>query len=159
MHKVPGVRYARTAERLGVDAVCVVGHEAGGDPGMDEVGTLVMVPAAADAVELPLVAGGGFGDGRGLVAALALGADAVLMGTRFMATQECRGQAAFKEWMVHAAETDTVYCMKSINNPSRLAKNAASRRSWRWKAGARRSEDVAGDLAAGAGSGRYGPHG
>jgi NAD(P)H-dependent flavin oxidoreductase YrpB (nitropropane dioxygenase family) len=124
MHKVPGVRYAMTAERLGVDAVCVVGHEAGGHPGMDEVTTLVMVPAAADAIKLPLVAGGGFADGRGLAAALALGADAVLMGTRFMATKECRGQAAFKEWMVHAAETETVYCMKSIMNPSRLAKNS-----------------------------------
>jgi len=124
MHKVPGVRYAMTAERLGVDAICVVGHEAGGHPGMDEVTTLVMVPAAADAVKLPLVAGGGFADGRGLVAALALGADAVLMGTRFMATKECRGQDAFKDWMVHAAETDTVYCMKSIMNPSRLVKNS-----------------------------------
>jgi NADH:quinone reductase (non-electrogenic) len=124
MHKVPGVRYAMTAERLGVDAICVVGHEAGGHPGMDEVTTLVMVPAAADAVKLPLVAAGGFADGRGLVAALALGADAVLMGTRFMATKECRGQDAFKDWMVHAAETDTVYCMKSIMNPSRLVKNS-----------------------------------
>ena len=123
MHKVPGVRYAMTAERLGVDAICVVGHEAGGHPGMDEVTSLVMVPAAADAVKLPLVAGGGFADGRGLVAALALGADGVLMGTRFMATKECRGQDAFKDWMVHAAETETVYCMKSIMNPSRLAKN------------------------------------
>ncbi len=126
MHKVPGVRYAQTAERLGVDAICTVGHEAGGHPGMDEVTSLVMVPAAADAVKTPLVAGGGFGDGRGLVAALALGADGVLMGTRFMATQECRGALAFKEWMVHAAETETVYCMKSIMNPSRLAKNAFS---------------------------------
>jgi nitronate monooxygenase len=124
MHKVPGVKYALTAERLGVDAICVVGHEAGGHPGMDEVTSLVMVPAAADAVKLPLVAAGGFADGRGLVAALALGADGVLMGTRFMATQECRGQAAFKDWMVHAAETETVYCMKSIMNPSRLVKNS-----------------------------------
>jgi nitronate monooxygenase len=124
MHKVPGVRYAQTAERLGVDAICVVGHEAGGHPGMDEVTSIVLVPAAADAVKLPLVAGGGFADGRGLMAALALGADAVLMGTRFMATKECRGQAAFKDWMVHAAETETVYCMKSIMNPSRLAKNS-----------------------------------
>jgi len=124
MHKVPGVRYAMTAERLGVDAICVVGHEAGGHPGMDEVTTLVMVPAAADAVKLPLVAGGGFADGRGLVAALALGADAILMGTRFMATKECRGLDAFKDWMVHAAETETVYCMKSIMNPSRLVKNS-----------------------------------
>jgi len=124
MHKVPGVRYAASAERLGVDAICVVGHECGGHPGMDEVTTLVMVPAAADVIKLPLVAGGGFADGRGLVAALALGADGVLMGTRFMATKEGRGQDAFKEWMVHASETDTVYCMKSIMNPSRLAKNS-----------------------------------
>lgn len=123
MHKVPGVRFARTAERLGCDAVCVVGHECGGHPGMDEVTTLVMVPAAADAVKVPVVAGGGFADGRGLVAALALGAEAILMGTRFMATQECRGHPAWKEYMVRAAETDTLYLMKSINNPSRLAKN------------------------------------
>jgi nitronate monooxygenase len=124
MHKVPGVRYARTAERVGCDAVCVVGHECGGHPGMDEVTTLVMVPAAVDAVGIPVVAGGGFADGHGLMAALALGAEAVLMGTRFMATQECRGHPAWKEYLVKAAETDTVYVMKSINNPSRLAKNA-----------------------------------
>ncbi len=128
MHKVPGVRYAMTAERLGVDAVCVVGHEAGGHPGMDEVTTLVMVPAAADAIKLPLVAGGGFADGRGLVAALALGADGVLMGTRFMATQECRGHPAFKDWMTHAAETETAYLMKSIMNPSRLVKNTVAQK-------------------------------
>jgi nitronate monooxygenase len=123
MHKVPGVRFARTAERLGCDAICVVGHECGGHPGMDEVTTLVMVPAAVDAVKAPIVAGGGFADGRGLVAALALGAEAILMGTRFMATQECRGHPAWKEYLVQAAETDTMYLMKSINNPSRLARN------------------------------------
>ncbi|MGB6836525.1 MAG: nitronate monooxygenase [Dehalococcoidia bacterium] len=124
MHKVPGVRYARTAERTGCDAVCVVGFECGGHPGMDEVTTLVMVPLAADAVSIPLVAAGGFADGRGLAAALALGADAVLMGTRFMATQECRGHPAWKEYMVKASEADTAYIMRSIGNPSRVVKNA-----------------------------------
>lgn len=124
LHKVPGVRYARTAERIGCDAVCVVGFECGGHPGMDEVTTLVMVPLAADAVSIPLVAGGGFADGRGLAAALALGADAVLMGTRFMATQECRGHPAWKEYMVKASEADTAYVMRSIGNPSRVVKNA-----------------------------------
>jgi nitronate monooxygenase len=126
MHKVPGVKYARTVERLNCDAVCVVGHECGGHPGMDEVSTLVMVPAAVDAVDIPVVAAGGFADGRGLVAALALGADAVLMGTRFMATKECRGHPAWKEWMVSASETDTAYVMKSIKNPSRVIKNAVA---------------------------------
>jgi nitronate monooxygenase len=126
MHKVPGVRYARTVERVGCDAVCVVGHECGGHPGMDEVTSLVMVPATVDAVDLPVVAAGGFADGRGLVAALALGADAVLMGTRFMATKECRGHPAWKEWIVNASETDTAYIMKSIRNPTRVAKNAVA---------------------------------
>jgi len=126
MHKVAGVRYARTVERVGCDAVCVVGHECGGHPGMDEVTTLIMVPATVDAVSIPVVAAGGFADGRGLVAALALGADAVLMGTRFMATKECRGHPGWKEWLVNAAETDTAYLMKSIKNPSRVVKNAVS---------------------------------
>ena len=126
MHKVAGARYARTAERLGCDAVCVVGYECGGQPGMDEVTSLVMVPATVDAVSIPVVAAGGFADGRGLVAALALGAEAVLMGTRFMATKECRGHPAWKEWMVNAVETDTAYILKSINNPSRVAKNAVA---------------------------------
>jgi NAD(P)H-dependent flavin oxidoreductase YrpB (nitropropane dioxygenase family) len=126
MHKVPGARYARTVERLGCDAVCVVGHECGGHPGMDEVTTLVMVPATVDAVSIPVVAAGGFADGRGLVAALALGADGVLMGTRFMATKECRGHPGWKEWLVNATEADTTYIMKSIKNPSRVVKNVVA---------------------------------
>jgi nitronate monooxygenase len=126
LHKVPGVRYAKTAERIGCDAVCVVGFECGGHPGMDQVTTLVMVPAAADAVSIPLVAAGGFADGRGLAAALALGADAVLMGTRFMATKECLGHPKWKEFMVNATEADTAYVMQSVGNPSRVVKSATS---------------------------------
>jgi nitronate monooxygenase len=126
MHKVPGVRYARTAERLGCDAVCALGHEGAGYPGMDEVTTLIMVPATVDTVSIPVVAGGGFADGRGLVAALALGAEGILMGTRFMATKECRGHPAWKEWLVNATEADTAYVMKSINNPRRVIKNAVA---------------------------------
>jgi NADH:quinone reductase (non-electrogenic) len=126
MHKVAGVRFARTTERLGCDAVCVVGFECGGHPGLDEVTTLVMVPLTVDAVQIPVVAGGGFADGRGLVAALALGADAVLMGTRFMATQECRGHPAWKEYLVNASEADTVLAMRSLGFPARLIKNAVS---------------------------------
>ncbi len=123
LHKVAGARYARTAERVGCDAVCVVGFECGGHPGMDQVTTLVMAPLTADAINIPLVAGGGFADGRGLAAALSLGADAVLMGTRFMATQECLGHPAWKEYLVNASEADTAYVMRTIGNPSRVAKN------------------------------------
>lgn len=124
MHKVPGVRYARTAERVGCDAVCIVGYECGGHPGLEMVTSLVLVPACVDAVDIPVVAAGGFADGRGLAAALSLGADAVLMGTRFMATQECRGHPAWKEYMVKATEADTAYVMSSVGNPIRVAKNA-----------------------------------
>ena len=124
LHKVAGVRYARTAERLGCDAVCVVVYECGGHPGLDQVTSLVLVPLTVDAVKIPVVAGGGFADGRGLAAALALGADAVLMGTRFMATQECRGHPAWKEYLVKASEADTAYIMRSVGNPSRVARNA-----------------------------------
>jgi NAD(P)H-dependent flavin oxidoreductase YrpB (nitropropane dioxygenase family) len=123
LHKVAGARFARTVERLGCDAVAVVGFECGGHPGLDTVTTLVMVPLAVDAVKIPVVAAGGFADGRGLVAALALGADAVLMGTRFMATKECRGHEGWKQHLVAAGEGDTNYVMRTLGNPSRVAKN------------------------------------
>ena len=128
MHKVAGVRFARTTERLGCDAVCVVGYECGGQPGLDQVTSLVMVPLAVDAVQIPVVAGGGFADGRGLVTALALGAEAVLMGTRFMATKECHGHPAWKEYLVNASETDTVMALRSVGFPARLIKNAVSQK-------------------------------
>jgi nitronate monooxygenase len=126
MHKVAGPRYARTAERLGCDAVCIVGYECGGHPGLDMVTSLILVPLCADAVNIPVVAGGGFADGRGLAAALALGADAVLMGTRFMATQECRGHPAWKQYLLDASETDTVVGMRTLGFPARLIKSAVS---------------------------------
>jgi NAD(P)H-dependent flavin oxidoreductase YrpB (nitropropane dioxygenase family) len=123
MHKVAGPRYARTAERVGCDAVCIVGYECGGHPGLDMVTSLILVPLCVDTVNIPVVAGGGFADGRGLAAALALGADAVLMGTRFMATQECRAHPAWKEYLVKATEADTAYVMRSVGNALRVAKN------------------------------------
>lgn len=91
MHRMVGFHYVRTAERLGCDAVRVVEFEGGGHPGLDQVTTLVLVPATASAVAGTSGAADGFAGGRGLMAALALGADAVLLGTRFAATQECRG--------------------------------------------------------------------
>ena len=84
MHKVASVKAVKTAERIGVDAVTIVGFEEGGNPGMDDVTSLVLIPIAVDAVKIPVIAGGGIGDARGFIAALALGAEGVLMGTRFM---------------------------------------------------------------------------
>ena len=123
IHKVPGASYVRTAERVGCDAVSVVGNETGGHPGMSEVGTLVMLRRAMENVNIPVVAGGGFVDGAGLLAALSLGADGIIMGTRFLATQECPTHPAVKNWMVNASEDDTVIIQKSIKSPMRVARN------------------------------------
>ena len=128
IHKVPAVRFARKAAAVGADAVTIVGFECAGHPGMDDVTTMVLIPRAVESVDIPVIAGGGIVDARGLVAALALGASGVVMGTRFMATQECIAHPAFKEWMVNAQETDTMVIERSIRNPARVTKNTAAAR-------------------------------
>ncbi len=127
IHKAPGgVRFAQTAEEVGCDAVAIIGAECGGHPGPDDTGSLVLVPATVAALKIPVIAGGGFADAAGLVTALALGADGVLMGTRFMATQECPAHPKFKQWLVESTETDTLVTQRSIRAPSRNLKNAAA---------------------------------
>jgi nitronate monooxygenase len=126
IHKVPAVRFAKKAESIGADAVTVVGFECGGHPGMDDVPSLIVLPKAAQALSIPVIAAGGFCDGRSLVAALALGAEAVLMGTRFMATKESPMHDNFKQWMVGAQETDTLMVERSIRNAARIMKNDAA---------------------------------
>jgi len=128
IHKVPGAQYARTAERVGCDAVAVVGNETGGHPGMSDVGTLVLVRRAVETVSIPVIAGGGFADGQGLAAALALGAEGIIMGTRFLATRECPAHPAVKQWMLQATEDDTVIIQLSIKSPMRVARNAMALR-------------------------------
>ncbi|WP_082232810.1 NAD(P)H-dependent flavin oxidoreductase [Halobacillus massiliensis] len=127
LHKVPGVKYAVSAEKLGVDAVIIVGNETGGHPGMSDVGSLVMLPRVADSVNIPIIAGGGFSDGRGLVSAMALGAEGILMGTRFMATKEAPVHDNVKNWMVAADETNTIVVQRNIGSPSRVALNEVSK--------------------------------
>lgn len=117
-------RQAIKAESLGADAIMVVGNEGGGHLGRDEVGGLVLIPAVVDAVQIPVVASGGFSDGRGLMAALALGAAGVEMGTRFIATQECvHAHQAYKDAIVNADETDTVIIKKTLGAPARALHN------------------------------------
>lgn len=125
-HKVPAVRFARKAEAIGADAVIVVGFECGGHPGMDDVSSLIVLPKAAQELAIPVIAAGGFCDGRSLAAALALGAEAILMGTRFMATHESPMHDNFKQWMVAARETDTMVVERSIRNAARIMKNDAA---------------------------------
>lgn len=122
LHKVARVRDALTAQRLGVDAVTVVGYEAGGHPGMEDVTSLVRTQRAVALLRIPVIASGGFVDGRGLVAALALGAEGVTMGTRFMASRECLLHPGIKKLLLQTGEAGTVILERSINNAARVIK-------------------------------------
>lgn len=126
IHKCARTRDAVKVDGQGVDMVSIVGTECGGHPSMEEVTTLILIPAALDKISKPLIAGGGFADGKGLMAALALGAAGVNMGTRFMATQECPIHPDFKEKLIETPETDTLLVMKSLMNPSRVLKTPGS---------------------------------
>ncbi len=126
IHKCAGVRYAKTAASLGADMITVVGYENGGATGTLDIGTFVMTPSVVDAIDVPVIAGGGITDGRGIAAALALGAEGVIMGTRMMATKECPLHDNLKQAFVQAAETDTHLVMRSIRNTHRVWKNQAA---------------------------------
>lgn len=127
IHKCTSVRHALSAQRAGVDAVSLDGFECAGHPGEDDVPGLVLLPAAADVLEVPVVASGGFADGRGLVAALALGADAVTMGTRFMCTVESPIHDDVKRAIVDSDERATELIFRELNNTARVSSNEVSR--------------------------------
>lgn len=126
IHKCAGVRYAIKGASLGADIVTVVGYENGGATGTLDIGTLVMTPSVVDALDIPVIAGGGVSDGRGIAAILALGAEGVIMGTRMMATKECPIHDNLKQAFVEAAETDTSLVMRSIRNTHRMWRNKAA---------------------------------
>ncbi|MGZ0880141.1 NAD(P)H-dependent flavin oxidoreductase [Priestia megaterium] len=118
---VSGVRQAQKAEELGADAVMAVGQEGGGHLGRDDIGTMVLIPRVVDSVSIPVLASGGIGDGRGLLAAFSLGAEGIEMGTRFIATQECvHANSVYKEALVNGKETDTVIIKKTLGHPGRV---------------------------------------
>ncbi len=126
IHKCAGVRYAIKGASLGADIITVVGYENGGATGILDIGTMVMAPSVVDALDLPVIAGGGIADGRGLAAVLALGAEGVIMGTRMLATKECPIHDNLKQAFVKAAETDTCLALRSIGNTHRLWNNKAA---------------------------------
>ncbi|WP_176585879.1 NAD(P)H-dependent flavin oxidoreductase [Priestia megaterium] len=118
---VSGVRQAQKAEELGADAIMAVGQEGGGHLGRDDIGTMVLIPRVVESVSIPVLASGGIGDGRGLLAAFALGAEGIEMGTRFIATQECvHANPVYKEALVKGKETDTVIIKKTLGHPGRV---------------------------------------
>ena len=127
LHKCTSVRHAVKAQSLGVDGISIDGFECAGHPGEDDIPGLVLIPAAADKIEIPMIASGGFADARGLVAALALGADGINMGSRFMCTVESCIHQNVKEAIVAGDERGTELIFRSLHNTARVASNAVSR--------------------------------
>lgn len=120
---VASARQAQKAEVLGADAVMAVGQEGGGHIGRDDIGTMVLIPRVVASVSIPVLASGGIGNGRGLLAALALGAEGIEMGTRFIATKECiHANEVYKQAIVNAKETDTVIIKRTLGAPGRVLK-------------------------------------
>jgi nitronate monooxygenase len=126
IHKATTVRHALKAEAIGVDAVSIDGFDCAGHPGEDDIPGLVLIPVTADRLTVPLIASGGIADARGLVAALAFGADAVNMGTRFMCTVEAPIHENIKRHIVDADERQTQHIFRSFRNTARVARNAIS---------------------------------
>jgi len=128
IHKAASVKHCKKAEEMGADMVTIAAYEVAGHPGMDGVGTIVLANKAAQTMSIPVLAAGGIADGRGLVAALALGAAGVTLGTRFVASRECVIHNNYKEWIVQASENDSTLCQKSIKNMVRVANNSAAKK-------------------------------
>jgi NADH:quinone reductase (non-electrogenic) len=127
LHKCTSVRHAEKAQSLGVDGISIDGFECAGHPGEDDIPGLVLIPAAAARIDIPMIASGGFADARGLVAALALGADGINMGSRFMCTVESCIHQNVKEAIVGGSELDTELIFRPLRNTARVASNAVSR--------------------------------
>lgn len=125
IHKCTSVRHSLKAERIGCDAVSVDGFECGGHPGEDDIPNMILLPRAAEELSIPFVASGGMGNAQQLVAALALGADGINMGTRFIATKEAPVHQNVKEALVAASELDTTLIMRPLRNTERVLKNDA----------------------------------
>ena len=150
IHKCTSVRHSVKAQTIGCDAVSVDGFECGGHPGEDDVPNFILLPLAAEKLQIPFVASGGMADGRSLVAALALGADGMNMGTRFIATKEAPVHDHVKQALVDASELDTRLIMRPLRNTERVLKNAAVERvlAKEKTLGANiQFEDIVGDVA------------
>jgi len=126
MHKCTAVRHALSAQRNGVDAISIDGFECAGHPGEDDIPGLILIPAAARALSIPIVASGGIADGRGMAAALALGAEGVNMGTRFCVTKEAPIHDNIKQALMNASERDTKLIFRTLRNTGRVLKNKIS---------------------------------
>ncbi|NOZ79273.1 MAG: nitronate monooxygenase [Acidobacteria bacterium] len=128
IHKCTAIRHAKKAESIGCDIISIDGFECAGHPGEDDVTSLILTPLAASQLTVPVIASGGFADGRGLAAALALGAEGINMGTRFMATAESPIHPAVKQKLVEMNETETILLLRSLRNTERVWRNTLAER-------------------------------
>src|SRR6201985_591088 len=149
LHKCTSVRHALSAERMGVDAISIDGFECAGRPGEGDTPGLILIPAAANKIKIPMIASGGFADARGLVAALALGAEGINMGTRFMCTKESPIHQLVKEKIVANDELETEHIFRTSRNTSRVARDAISTKVVQVEKEGAKFEDVR-ELVAGA---------
>jgi NADH:quinone reductase (non-electrogenic) len=129
IHKCTTLRHALKAEELGCDIISIDGYECAGHPGEDDVGGLVLIPAAVNALQIPVIASGGIGDARGFVAALALGAEGINMGTRFMLTKEAPVHQNVKDWLLKFTERDTMLLLRAFRNTERVARTRHSEKA------------------------------
>jgi nitronate monooxygenase len=129
IHKCTSVRHGISAEKVGVDAISMDGFECAGHPGEDDVPNLVLLPAAANVIKIPMIASGGLADARGLVAALALGCEGINMGTRFMATKEAPIHQKVKEALVNSDERSTALILRTLKNTSRVYGNSVAKKA------------------------------
>ena len=148
IHKCAGVKYARKGESLGADLVEVVSWENGGATGPLDIGAMVLIPSTVDALSVPVIAGGGISDGRGVAAALSLGASGVILGTRIMATKECPIHDRLKEALVNADHSDTAIVMKSLHATHRVWTNRAAEKVLDLERSGGKPEEIF-DMAAG----------
>lgn len=127
IHKTPSAKIAKRMEEKGADAITIAGYEVAGHPSTDGIGTMILANKVASACKIPVLAAGGIGDGKSLAAALALGCEGVVMGTRFVATTECPISDNHKNWVVNHGERDTALIQKSIKNMARVSNNMAAK--------------------------------
>ncbi len=123
IHKMTSIRHAESAQKLGVDAITLIGYGSGGHIGMDNVASFILIPMAVSRLDIPVVAGGGVCNGKGFLGAMAMGAEAVLMGTAFFATDECPVHDAIKQRLVQTRENETCLLLNSLQNPVRCVQN------------------------------------
>lgn len=155
IHKMTNVKHAEKAQRIGVDAVTLIGYGSGGHIGLDNVSSFILLPLAVSKLSIPVIAGGGVCNGQGLLGALAMGAEAVLMGTAFMATKECPIHPAIKERLIQTSEKDTAIVMSSIRNPLRCIRNKLAEEIIEMEKRGTTLKEIIGAMAGGKGKQAY----